>query len=147
MPKVSKWRALRSREENAMKTCLLGVAALLVAQTALAHHSFAPFELTKNLTLVGTIKEVQFTNPHVWLQVLVPDGKGGQKEWSIEAGAPGMLLRTGWKPTTLKPGDAVTVVTHPAKNGGPTGSLVQVTTASGQTLGPGGAATPLKSEH
>ncbi len=119
-------------------------AALLAAHPVFAHHSFAMFELTREIILVGTIKEVQFTNPHVWLQVLVPDGKGGQTEWSIEAGAPGMLLRTGWKPSTLKPGDAVTVVTHPAKSGASNGSLVRVTVPDGRTLGPGGPPTALK---
>jgi hypothetical protein len=75
---------------------------------------------------------------------MVPEGKGGQTEWSIEAGAPGMLLRTGWKPNTLKPGDAVTVVTHPAKNGEANGSLIRVTLPDGRTLGPGGPPVALK---
>jgi hypothetical protein len=123
---------------------LVALGALLTAQPLRAHHSFAPFDLARNITLKGTIKEVQFTNPHVWLQVLIPNGRGGQTEWSIEAGAPGMLLRTGWKPNSLKPGDAVTIVTHPAKSGAPTGSLVSVTTSDGRTLGPGGGAPPLK---
>jgi hypothetical protein len=111
---------------------------LLAARPALAHHSFAPFDLTRDITLVGTIKEVQFTNPHVWLQVMVKDDKGVETEWSIEAGAPGMMLRTGWKPSTLKPGDAVTIVTHPARSGMPNGSLIRVTVPDGRTLGPGG---------
>ena len=84
------------------------VVALLAGQPALAHHFFATFNLAKELTLVGTIEEVQFTSPHVWLQVLVPGARRGQAEWSIEEGAPGMLLRTGWKSTTLKAGDRVT---------------------------------------
>ena len=121
-----------------MKLLAFCAAALLVAPPAFGHHSFAMFDLTKEVTLVGTIKEVQFTNPHVWLQVLVPDGKGGQVEWSIEAGAPGMLLRTGWKPTTLRFGDKVTIVTHPARSGATNGSLVRVTIPDGRTLGPGG---------
>jgi hypothetical protein len=120
-------------------------AIMVLAQPVLAHHSFANFDLNREMTLVGTIKEVQFTNPHVWLQVMVPDGKGTQTEWSIEAGAPGMLLRTGWKPNTLKSGDAVTVVTHPAKNGDANGSLIRVTIPDGRTLGPGGPAPALKS--
>ena len=124
---------------------MCAIVALLAGQTASAHHSFATFDLVKEITLKGTIKEVQFTNPHVWLQVLVPNGKGGQIEWSIEAGAPGMLLRTGWKPNSLKPGDPVTVVTHPAKNGMPTGSLVRVTAPGGRVLGPGGPPPPEKS--
>ena len=120
------------------------IAIVFAAQPVLAHHSFANFDLGKQLTVAGTIKEVQFTNPHVWLQVMVPDGKGGQTEWSIEAGAPGMLLRTGWKPNTLKTGDAVTVVTHPAKNGEANGSLIRVTLPDGRTLGPGGPPVALK---
>ena len=120
------------------------MAIVLVAQPALAHHSFANFDLGREITVAGTIKEVQFTNPHVLLQVMVPDGKGGQTEWSIEAGAPGMLLRTGWKPNTLKTGDAVTVVTHPAKNGEANGSLIRVTLPDGRTLGPGGPPAALK---
>jgi hypothetical protein len=126
---------------------LVGLGLVVATQTPSAHHSFAPFDLARDITLKGTIREVQFTNPHVWLQVLVPNGKGGQTEWSIEAGAPGMLLRTGWKINSLKPGDAVTVVTHPAKSGAPTGSLVSVTTADGRTLGPGGGAPPLKPKN
>jgi hypothetical protein len=127
------------------RTCLVGLGALLATtQPLVAHHSFAPFDLARSITLQGTIKEVQFTNPHVWLQVLIPDAKGGHTEWSIEAGAPGMLLRTGWKANSLKPGDSVTIVTHPAKSGMPTGSLVSVTTSDGHTLGPGGGAPPLK---
>jgi len=53
---------------------------LLTGQSAAAHHSVAAFDLVREITLVGTIKEVQFTNPHVWIQLLVPDGKGGQVE-------------------------------------------------------------------
>src|SRR5687767_448340 len=126
---------------------LVGLGVILATQASAAHHSFAPFDLARNITLKGTIREVQFTNPHVWLQVLVPNEKGSQVEWSIEAGAPGMLLRTGWKPNSLKPGDAVTVVTHPAKSGARTGSLVSVTTSDGRTLGPGGGAPPLKPKN
>ena len=114
------------------------VAALLLScSVAYAHHSFAMFDLAKDVTVEAVIKEVQFTNPHVWLQILVPDGKGGQTEWSIESGAPGMMLRNGWKPSTLKPGDKVTLTMHPLKNGSPGGSLVRVKVPDGRTLGPG----------
>jgi len=144
MPRARK-KARRADDEEAVKLWSLRLAAvLLAAQPVFAHHSFANFDLTKEITLVGTVKEVQFKNPHVWLQVMIPDGKGGQVEWSIEAGAPGMLIRTGWKPSTLKAGDAVTVVTHPARSGEPNGSLIRVTIPDGRTLGPGGPPTPLK---
>jgi hypothetical protein len=119
-------------------TLAAGAAAtLLLTGTAVAHHSFAMFDLGKDLTVEAVVKEVQFTNPHVWLQIMVPDGKGAQVEWSIESGAPGMMLRNGWKPSTLKPGDKVTLTMHPLKNGSPGGSLVSVKVPDGRTLGPG----------
>ena len=95
------------------------------------------FDLAKDVTVEAVIKEVQFTNPHVWLQILVKDDKGADIEWSIESGAPGMMLRNGWKPSTLKPGDKVTLTMHPLRNGNPGGSLVRVKVPDGRTLGPG----------
>jgi hypothetical protein len=117
----------------------LGVTAALAlsCSVAVAHHSFAMFDLGKDLTVEAVIKEVQFTNPHVWLQIMVTDAKGVATEWSIESGAPGMMLRNGWKPSTLKPGDKVTLTMHPLKNGSPGGSLVSVKVPDGRVLGPG----------
>jgi hypothetical protein len=117
----------------------LGVAVALVlsCSAAVAHHSFAMFDLGKDVTVDAVVKEVQFTNPHVWLQIMVADGKGGQTEYSIESGAPGMMLRNGWKPSTLKPGDKVKLTMHPLKNGSPGGSLVSVVVPDGRLLGPG----------
>ena len=120
-----------------VSSALAAVALLLSCSVAYAHHSFAMFDLAKDVTVEAVVKEVQFTNPHVWLQIMVPDGKGGQTEWSIESGAPGMMLRNGWKPSTLKPGDKVTLTMHPLKNGSPGGSLVSVKVPDGRTLGPG----------
>ena len=116
-------------------------AALLLATTAAsAHHSFAMFDLGKDVTVDAVIKEVQFTNPHVWLQILIKDDKGAETEWSIESGAPGMMLRNGWKPSTLKSGDKVTLTLHPLRDGKPGGSLVKVIVPDGRTLGPGAPA-------
>jgi hypothetical protein len=117
----------------------LGVATALVLSCSLAsaHHSFAMFDLGKDVTVDAVVKEVQFTNPHVWLQIMVADGKGEQTEYSIESGAPGMMLRNGWKPSTLKPGDKVKLTMHPLKNGSPGGSLVSVVVPDGRVLGPG----------
>jgi hypothetical protein len=115
------------------------VAAALALSSSLAgaHHSFAMFDLGKDVTVEAVIKEVQFTNPHVWLQILIKDDKGVETEWSIESGAPGMMLRNGWKPSTLKPGDKVTLTMHPLRNGSPGGSLVRVKVPDGRTLGAG----------
>ena len=92
----------------------LGVVLVLGAWggAASAHHSFAMFDATQTKTLVGTVKQVQWTNPHIWIQVLVPDAKAGAAaEWSIEGGSPNGLTRQGWRRTSIKEGDG-TVLDH-----------------------------------
>ena len=119
-----------------MKRFILAAMAI-AASTAVpvfAHHSFAMFDNTKEMTLEGTIKEFQWTNPHTWIQVMVKDASGKEVEWSIEGGSPNSLSRSGWKRTSLKPGDKVTVVTRPLKNGEPGGSLVRIL-VDGQLVG------------
>ena len=121
----------------------LAAVMMLGGGSAWGHHSFAMFDLDKEVTLEGVVKDVQWTNPHVWLQILTPDGQGGV-EWNMEMGAPGMLTRTGWKSRTLKPGDKVTVVFNPLKSGAPSGRLVRVTLPNGRVMGPGGPPPPHK---
>jgi hypothetical protein len=117
-------------------------ALLLCCPVVLAHHSFAMFDLGREVTVEGVVKEFQFTNPHVWIQLVTPDGKGGQTEWSIESGAPGMMIRAGWKSSTLKAGDRITLTMHPLKDGNPSGSLVKVVVPDGRVLGGGGGPPP-----
>ena len=113
-------------------TTVLGV---LAGSTALAHHSFATFDQTQEKTLVGTIKEVQWTNPHIWVQVLVKNPATGEVvEWSIEGGSPNGLSRQGWKRSTLNAGDPVEMVIHPLKDGSNGGSLVRVS-VNGKPIG------------
>jgi len=107
---------------------LAGFAAVaLAAAPAFAHHSFAMFDNTKNVTLEGTIKEFQWTNPHSWVQIVAKDASGKDVEYSIEGGSPNGLARQGWKRTSLKPGDKAVLVMHPLKDGTAGGSLVTVT--------------------
>jgi hypothetical protein len=118
------------------------MAAALVVLTAVlpvsAHHSFAMFEPTKTMTLKGTIKAFQWTNPHVIIWVLVqPDGGGAQQEWSLETTSPGVLTRAGWNHQSLKPGDRVSVVFSPLRDGSHGGALRSATLLdTGQTLVP-----------
>jgi len=114
---------------------VVGLGAALLAGPAFAHHSFAMFDSAKNQTLVGSIKEFQWTNPHSWTQIMAPDASGKMVEWSIEGGSPNGLARQGWKSTSLKPGDKVTLVMHPMKDGSNGGSLMCVTKADGSVLG------------
>jgi hypothetical protein len=103
--------------------------------SVLAHHSPAAFEPTKTVTLVGTIKEFRWQNPHSWIEILVPDAKGQEVLWAVELTSPTYLIRSGWKSTTLKPGDKVTIVGRPLKSG-EAGSAIftSVTLADGRTL-------------
>ena len=118
------------------------IAALLVASAALlmppriaAHHSAAMFDDAKVVELTGTVKELQWANPHIWLQVVV-DEKGRKTEWSLEGGSPNSLSRQGWRATTFKPGDVVTVRFNPMKDGSPGGNFVGAKFASdGRTIG------------
>jgi hypothetical protein len=110
-------------------------------RSASAHHSFAMFDMDRTVTLQAVVKEVQWANPHVWIDLVVASPGGGTETWGIEAGATRTLLRQGWKRDSLKPGDKVTVELHPMRNGSKAGSLIKVTLPDGQvlTLGAQGA--------
>jgi hypothetical protein len=125
---------------------LVLVASVLVigSTTLTAHHSFAAFDRSKVVTLTGVVKEVQWNNPHTWIQVLVTDATGKQTEWGFECGSPNMMSRTGWTRSTLKSGDKVIVVANPLKDGRPNAALVRVTLPDGRVLGPGDAPAPRK---
>ena len=125
-----------------MRQAAIVVALLLSAVPASAHHSFAQFDRSKEVTMSGVVREVQWNNPHTWIQVIVTDEKGRTTEWGFECGSPNMMSRTGWKRTTLKMGDHVTVVGNPLKNGQPNASLVKITLPDGRVLGPGDAPPP-----
>ena len=101
---------------------------------AWAHHAFAMFDTSKEVTLDGTIKEFQWTNPHAWVQILVKDASGKEVEWSIEGSSPNNLARFGWTRTSVKPGDRAQIVIHPMKSGQIGGSLVKIT-VNGQVVG------------
>jgi hypothetical protein len=110
----------------------------LVPTIAVAHHSFAMFDMQKNVTLNGTVKSFQWQSPHTWLQVQVPDGAGQRVEWSLEMGAPGVLYRNGWRQKSVQPGDKITVVVHPLRDGRPGGSVVSAVLADGSHVGQSG---------
>ena len=117
-------------------TTLLATGIVLVAAPPLAaHHSAAMFDDTKVVELSGTVKALQWTNPHVWLQVVVED-QGRATEWSFEGGSPNSLSRQGWRSTTFKPGDVVTVRLRPMKDGTAAGQFIGAKfDADGHTIG------------
>ena len=113
---------------------LVAPAVLMAAQSIGAHHSSAMFDDEKVLELQGVVKELQWTNPHIWLQVIVED-KGAKTEWSLEGGSPNSLSRRGWRPNSFKAGDVVTVRLNPMKDGNPAGGFVGAKFADGKTIG------------
>lgn len=117
-------------------TTRLILAGLVVGSVPVfAHHSFAMFDNTKEMTLNGEIKEFQWANPHIWVQVMVPDESGKLVEWSIEGGSPNGLVRNGWTRKSLQPGDKVSITIHPLRDGSPGGSLMKVVDADGNPIG------------
>jgi hypothetical protein len=119
------------------RTCALASAALAAAglvSVAHAHHSFAMFDHVNRVTLAGTVTQFQWTNPHVFIELDVPDTQGSVKHYSIECASPNVLMRAGWKYSHVKKGDKVTLLVNPLKNGEPGGMLETATLADGRTL-------------
>jgi hypothetical protein len=110
------------------------LAAFALAAPALAHHSFAMFDMSKQVTLTGVIKDFQYTNPHSWLIVTVSEPDGKTVDWSFESEGPSSLLREGIKKSSLPVGDKVTVKGMPLRDGRPGASLISVTKADGSVL-------------
>ena len=124
-----------------MKFSALGLGAVAVAALsapATAHHSFAMFDADKTVTMTGVVKEFEWSNPHVWLRLMVEDQGGAARQWAMEMGAPAQQTRVGWKPDSVKPGDKITITMHPLKDGARGGQFVSAVLPNGQTLGDGG---------
>jgi hypothetical protein len=113
------------------------LVGLLGATPLSGHHSFAMFDTAKRVTLVGTVTAFEWTNPHVYIELDVPDEKGTVKHWSVELGSPSILMQGGWKFSDVKAGDKLTAVINPLRNGDAGGLLSQVTLRDGRVLGNG----------
>ena len=113
-----------------------GLLAALGAAPVFAHHSGAMFDYDRSVTLVGTVKQFQWTNPHCWIELSVPGKNGTVEEWSVEMGAPLQLYQGGWKPGTLRPGDEIRVVIRPNRDASvKAGLFVSATGSDGRVLG------------
>jgi hypothetical protein len=106
---------------------------------AAAHHSFAAFDMANQKTITGAVKQVDWTNPHIWIWIDVANDKGGSDTYGFEGMSPNYLARRGWTRTTLHVGDTITVSYRPMKDGKKGGMFVSGTTAAGKVLTMGGA--------
>ncbi|HKV03859.1 MAG TPA: DUF6152 family protein [Candidatus Acidoferrales bacterium] len=126
-----------------MKTGLkqAGLAAVILAGlvaaaagTAAAHHGFAVFDTSVRKSITGTVKTFEWTNPHTWVWLDVPNEKGGVDTWAFEGMSPNYLGRRGWTRNSLKPGDKITVTFFPLKDGSKGGGFLNCKRPTGEEL-------------
>jgi hypothetical protein len=130
------WRATAAGMAIIAGAATVAMVATTFAEPAQAHHSFAGFDKSRKVTLKGTVKQWQFTNPHSWLQLNVVEN-GRETEYSLEGASVNTLIRRGWGRDTFKPGQKVSVVMYPLLNGKKGGAFLSATFANGKTISSG----------
>jgi hypothetical protein len=115
-------------------TTVMSICLLMFCIPVFAHHGNAEFEMDQSVTLQATITEFNWGNPHSIVYFDAKNDKGEVLHWSCETAQPALLHRAGWTRDSLKPGDHVTIVAHPAKSGQPVGYLIKVVLADGREL-------------
>jgi Family of unknown function (DUF6152) len=138
------WCRCRLRANSHMRSCAFRLHSVALLMTmligasglAVAHHSFAMFDKTKQLELMGVVTKFEWTNPHSYISISVRDGDKAQV-WTIETGAPGSLIRLDdrWSSDVIKAGDTVKLTINPLKSGQPGGALIDLITPKGLVLG------------
>jgi hypothetical protein len=119
----------------------LVIAGLVISGSALsAHHSFAAFDMTQEKTITGVVSKFEWSNPHTFIFVDVPNDKGVVETWAIEGMSPNYLGRRGWSKTSVKPGDKITVSVRPLKEGKTGGMFIRAQIGD-RVLMPTGAPT------
>jgi hypothetical protein len=111
---------------------LFVLVALGISGPLFAHHSSASYDMDHQVILKGTVGNVEWTNPHVFIYLDVKGDTGTTEEWRIEGNSPNMLFRVGWKKEMMKAGDQIEVNGAPAKNGSKIMRLVTLTLPNGQ---------------
>jgi Family of unknown function (DUF6152) len=126
---------------NARKIGLAVTILIGIAMPAVAHHSFAMFDPDKTVTLKGVVKELEWTNPHVWMRMMVVDPATGKPmQYALEMGSVARSTYDGWKKDSVKPGDGITLTIHPLKDGSRGGMYLAAELADGKKFGRTGPA-------
>jgi len=119
----------------AVLTTMMGALLIGAAGRVAAHHSPVMFDMTKSVTIEGTVVEFSWTNPHSSIQLDVPNASGAMERWGVEMGSPSSMVKAGWKSTILRAGEHVSVTVRPMKSGERGGMFVSIKLADGRVLG------------
>lgn len=114
---------------------LAALVLTLPGPMALAHHAGTAFDMTRQLTVAGTVSEFKWVNPHIWIYLMVPDENGDMVEWRLEGGSISILGRAGWTSDILRSGEKITVTVHPLRSGEPGGEFRDVIKEDGTRVG------------
>jgi uncharacterized protein DUF6152 len=120
--------------KRAFFSCV-GLIVMVAVASVAAHHSPVMFDRSVSKTLVGTVVQFTWTNPHSSIQLDVANGSGGVDRWGVELGSPQSMARNGWRSNLIKAGDKVTVTVNPLKSGEFGGIFVSIELADGRKLG------------
>jgi len=116
-------------------TSLIALLLLVsIAPSVAAHHGVPNFDMTRTVTVKGVVVDYQLVNPHMEMKVKVTDDTGNSVEWNVEAVSLLMMMRAGYKRDTFKPGDVITVIGHPNKEGKPIMVLVKFVLPDGREM-------------
>jgi len=113
---------------------IIVLSVLAASPPASAHHSPVMFDQTRTVTLAGTVRQFQWTNPHCYIQLVV-EQDGQQVEWNLEMGAPVYLANRGWRPSTLRAGDRARITVNPLRSGANGGLVLDVVSLDGKPIG------------
>lgn len=123
---------------SSLTAAVAAAAAIVLASVsgpALAHHAASMFDRERTVELTGTVREFQWTNPHIWIQIQIANEAGDTEEWSVEGGVPNRLFRAGWRPNSFEPGDEATIRGFPMRDGGRAALFIGARLPDGSTLG------------
>lgn len=124
----------RTVKKAAIGFVIVGCLIAAAASVASAHHGFAVFDTSSQKTITGTVKTFEWTNPHTWVWLDIPNDKGGVDTWGFEGMSPNFLGRRGWTRKTLQPGDKITVTYFGMKDGSKGGAFLSCKRPNGEEL-------------
>jgi hypothetical protein len=131
----------KSIAQTALRALILVGFVAGGTRLAVAHHSYSAFDMNNQKVVSGTVKKMDWSNPHSWIWLDVANEQGVVETWGIEGMSPNYLARRGWTRTTLKPGDKLSVTLHPMRNGEKGGSFMSAKRADGSSVGMTGPIT------